>query len=188
MPDTESSGRGQLSIVRSNFIPRPEDMVYRHLTRTSDGTIDMNIDGSAGINFDYQVPLGTVYKQFQLSRVNITIVDTGMRNDRFGGLAAALVNGVLFQILDDGGAVTQHFDTDRSPVTVNSAFACLAGIDAIIEPAAGPDMIPVRWSLLKAGRKIQMLPGEIFRTRIQDNLAALDVFRICIQGVLLKFV
>ena len=166
------------------FRSLPQDHVYRYLTRST-GSIDMNVDGSgAAINFDYIVPAGTDYDMFSLSRLNIVLVDGSMRWDQFGGLGSALANGLLLQLLDDGGTVQQHFDTDRQPVQDNADFGGLAGVDNPLTAAAGPDAMPVRFTVERSGNKPTLFPNWIVRAVVQDNLAGLTKFRIQVQGVL----
>lgn len=180
------SAEYNLNLIRKRnaFRAVPEDFVYRHLT-TAAGAIDMNVDGSGvAVNFDYLVPAGTQYKTFMLSRFNFEMTDTAMRWDQFGGLGGALANGLLFQIIDNNNNLRQDFDTTRRPVQTNADFATLAGIDAPLTAAAGPDALPVRFSVFKAGRSMTLFPNWIVRVVVQDNLAGLDVFRGMIQGIL----
>lgn len=161
-----------------------QDHVYEYLTRASDETIEMNIDGSGGaINFDYIVPAGTVFKNFMFSRINIVLVDGTIRWGQFGGLGSALANGLLFQVLDDNGVIQQHFGTDVKPIQANEDFIALAGIDSLLTPAAGDDALPVRFSIFKSGHRITMFPNWIMRAVVQDNLTGLSAFRMMVQGI-----
>jgi len=170
---------------RNAFRSVPQDHVYRYLTRAT-GSIDMNVDGSvAAINFDYVVPAGTVYTTFKFARFNFVLVDGAMRWDRFAGLGSALGNGLLLRVLDNNGVIQQHFDTDRQPIQTNADFGGLAGVDNPLTAAAGPDAMPVRFSVFKSGNHMTLYPNWIIRAVVQDNIAV-DVFRIQIQGVLMR--
>ena len=180
------SAEYNLNLIRKRnaFRALPEDFVYSHLT-TAAGAIDMNVDGSGvAVNYDYVVPAGTQYKTFSFSRVNFEMVDTAMRWDIFGGLATALPNGLLLQVIDNANVIRQDFDTTRRPIMTNADFSPLAGVDAPLTAAAGPDALPVRFSIFKAGRSMTLYPNWRFRVVVQDNLAGLTVFRSMVQGIL----
>lgn len=169
---------------RTAFRSVPQDHVYAML-KDATGAIDMNIDGSvASVNFDFIVPAGTVYNSFMFSRINFILVDGNIRWGQFGGLGAALTNGLLLQVLDHNGVVQQHFGTDIHPITVNEDFGGLAGVDNVIVLAAGDDALPVRFSIFKSGNQMTLFPNWIVRVVVQDNLAALSHFDAMVQGIL----
>ena len=169
------------------FRTDPQDHVYSHLTRLSDGVTEMNVDGSGTAqNFDYKVPAGTVYKRFLFSRLNIGIVDGGIGWGEFAGLGALLTNGLLLQILDDQSVVLQDFGTTADPIKANENFIDLAGADAIAVPAAGDDAFPVRFSIFKSGNMMTLLPNYSVRLVVQDDLTDLSHFHAMVQGILRK--
>lgn len=170
---------------RTAFETLPQAHVYEMLKRISDGTVAMNIDGSGGaVNFDYIVPAGTIYKQFLFSRINLVIVDGGIRWGRFGGLATALTNGLLIQALDDNNVIQQHFTTDVHPIQTNEDFGGLAGVDNVIRLAAGDDAMPVRFSIFKSGNLMTLLPNWRVRVVVQDDLTGISHLDGIVQGVL----
>lgn len=180
------SSEYNLNIIRKRnaFRALPEDYVYFHLTSAAGG-FDLNVDGSAAaVNFDFVVPAGTKYKTFSFSRINFEMVDNAMRWDRFGGLAAALTNGLLIQVLDNNNAIRQDFDTTRRPIMTNADFSPIAGVDAIVIATAGPDALPGRFSIFKVGRRMTLFPNWRIRIVVQDDLRNIDVFRAMIQGIL----
>lgn len=180
------SSEYNLNIIRKRtaFRALPEDYVYFHLT-TAAGAFDMNVDGSAvPVNFDFVVPAGTRYKTFSFSRINFELVDGAMRWDRFGGLGGGLANGLLLQIVDNNNAIRQDFDTTRRPIMTNSDFSPLAGIDNLLTAAAGPDAMPIRFSIFKAGRTMTLFPNWRIRLVVRDDLRNIDLFRTMIQGIL----
>lgn len=180
------SGSYYLGLIqtRTAFETLPQAHVYTLLQR-ADGTVDMNIDGSGGaVVFDYIVPAGTIYKQFLFSRLNFVVVDGNIRWGRFGGLAAALTNGLLVQALDDNNVIQQHFTTDIHPIRTNEDFGGLAGVDNVIRLAAGDDAMPVRFSIFKSGNLMTMLPNWRVRVVVQDNLSEITHMDGIVQGVL----
>lgn len=180
------SAEYNLNLIRKRnaFRALPEDFVYFHLT-TIAGAIDMNVDGSvAAVNYDYVVPAGTQYKTFLFSRINFEIVDTAMQWDRFGGIIGGLTNGLLLQVLDNVNVIRQDYDTTRRPIMTNADFSPLAGIDNPLTAAAGPDAMPIRFSIFKAGRRMTLFPNWRIRVIVQDDLSAITIFRSMIQGIL----
>lgn len=178
------SAEKSLAIIQRATASRtlPQDHVYQLLAR-SDGTIDMNVDGSAAaINFDYVVPAGTVYNEFMFSRINIVIVDGNIRWGRFAGLAAALTNGLLIQALDDNDVIQQHFTTDVHPIRTNEDFGGLSGVDNVIRLAAGDDAIPIRFSIFKSGGLMTLLPNWRVRVIVQDDLSEISHMDGIVQG------
>ncbi len=166
------------------FKTLPEDHVFAYLTRLSDGEIDMAVDGSVVTqNFDYVVPAGTIYKKLLVTRINMVMGDASIRYDRFLGFAAALPNGILFQVIHEDGTILQHFGTDIKPMNVSGDFAALAGVD-VVAVSAGSDLLPVRWTIAKSGNKMTMYPNWTFRCVVQDDLTPATGIRMMLQGVL----
>ena len=143
------------------------------------GTVsDANVDASASAqNFDY-----TATSRFTLQRLNFVMVDGGAGYGEFGGLGAALTNGLKFQVLS-GSTVLEDFGTDDVPIKTNEDFGALAGVDNIIHPAAGDDSHPVRWTIAKAGKPMLIEKDQIIRMIVNDDLSDLSKFRVMIQGV-----
>lgn len=155
---------------------RADDFIFKWLKNGS--TVDMNVDASSTITYQYTVPASkTVY----LQRVNVSLVDGSMTYGKFGGLTA-LTNGIKVEVLDSaGGTLVDFFDGET--IKANEDFAPLAGVDAIAEPAAGDDFMPVRWTISKAGDSLRLIEGDVIRFTLQDDLSDLSYFRAMIQGV-----
>lgn len=164
-----------------------DEFVYSHLTRVSGpqsgGGTDYDMDTDSDVEssvFEYQVPAGY---NFRFSRINITMVDGAIRPGQFGGLGGALTNGCLFQVVDVGGAEMLDF-TDGVPITFNAELSLLAGVDTIIQPAAGDDWLPVRFSIFNAGAPMLLPSGFRVRWTNRDDVSGLTVFRMMVQGLL----
>lgn len=165
----------------------PASFVYKFLRHVSGpgvaGSIEMNTNSSMANPsiFEYAVPSGRV---FQPSRFNIEIVDGGIRYDRFAGIAAALANGCLFRVLDVDDSLLLDF-CDGTTLKQTSNFIPLAGVDTIMEPAAGDDGLPVRFSIFRAGTNMRLIEGQKIQWTNRDDLSSISLFRIMVQGVFL---
>ncbi len=167
---------------------QPDEFVYAFLQRTSgpasasgdDWNMDTDSDVVSSI-FEYEVQPGVL--SFKFTRINIEIVDSAIQANRFGGVGA-LANGCLLQIVDsDSTTILQHFGTDIQPIQQNSNFSVLAGVDAPITFVAGEDLLPIRFSIFKAGAPMELTVGQRVRWVNQDDISGLTIFRIMVQGV-----
>lgn len=175
----------QNAVVPSNFVYEFLSWVSGPKSATTNNW-DMNTNSGTGVPapsiFEYTVATGQTFKW---SRVNMELVDGSMQVNKFGGIAT-LANGCLFQVIDtDGTTVLEHFGTDLQPIQRNADLSVLAGVDSVIQPAAGDDMLPIRFTIAKAGAPMELSAGQIIRWINQDNISGLTVFRMMIQGTLL---
>jgi hypothetical protein len=138
---------------------------------------DLNV---ASGDFRVVVPTG---QTVAISRVLLEYTMVGMRYDRFAGLGAALTNGIEVKAYDKADTELVDF-LDGGVIKTNADWALLAGVDGAISAAAGPDLVPVRWSLFKAGSQIRFTEGQYIEIKIQDNLSTLASFTAAAQGVL----
>lgn len=170
----------------SSVSKNPDDFAYKYLRRVSGPAgatvVDMNTNSALGTPsvFEYQV---IASQQLKLRRVNFELIDGGMQNQRFAGLATALTNGCLFEIIDNDGS-TQLLDfLDGNPITMNADFAPIAGVDSILEATAGDDALPIRFTIGRAGANMILAAGQRVRFTIQDNLSTVTRFRAMAQGI-----
>lgn len=173
-------------ITTSQNAKTPDEYLYAYLRRisgpasASTNAYDMDTDSDLQNSvFEYQVPTG---QTLRLARVNFELVDGAMQVNRFGGIAT-LANGCLFRIVNVGGSVTLLDFTNGVPIQRNADFAPLAGVDSIIQQAAGDDMLPVRFSIFKAGAPMLIGAGQRVQWVNRDDLSGLTVFRAMVQGV-----
>lgn len=164
----------------------PGDFAYKYLRRVSGPAaatdIDMITNSSLGDPsvFEYEVP---VAQQLELRRVNFEFIDGGMQNQRFAGLASALTNGCLFEIIDNDGN-TQLLDfLDGPPITMNADFQPIAGVDSPLEATAGDDALPIRFTIGRAGATMLLVTGQRIRFTVRDNLSTVTRFRAMAQGI-----
>jgi len=159
----------------------PENFVYKYLSLDGLGaSVEINVDASVVTkDFFYIVPSG---RTFYLSRINFTIVDGSITPVKFAGLAA-LTTGCTLEVLD--ADLNQALDfLGGKTLKSNNDFANIAGVDSIIHPAAGDDAFPVRFTVNKAGKYVEIPSGYSIRFGIQDNLSGITKFRIMVQGIL----
>ncbi len=180
---------GRLNV--STFAPPklPELFRYKYLRRIS-GPIsassqlyDMDTNSSLANPsvFEYKVPAG---ETLELSRVNIEMLDDGMRNDRFAGIVT-LANGCLFQIIDGDGVTILLDFLDDVPIVRNADFAPLSGVDSVVKTAGGGDgLLPVRFSVFKAGSEMLLTEGRRIRWTNRDNLSGISLLRMEMQATL----
>jgi len=142
---------------------------------------DMITDYTGSVNsvFVYQVASGKVA---YISRLNILLLDGGIKPDKFGGIAA-LSKGCLVKVVSSADAEVLDF-TNGLGITTNARFAYLAGSD--IQEVAGTsvDALPIRWTLDKAfaGRPLKLVSQQKLQWTNQDDLTGLSEFRVMVQG------
>ena len=158
---------------------KPDDLVFKRLRSEVDGSIDMDVDGSATpVAFTYA---NTTDDRYVLRRTNWSIRDANPTAIKFGGLTE-LTNGLLVRIMTAEGSVVLDM-LDGFPLTKNEDFGILSGIDWVRDVAAGAaDVVTVRWTFSKTGRDLLLPPGHRFQVLVQDDLTALDEFKIMVQG------
>ena len=166
----------------------PANFAYEYLrvvTGTgAQGSVEMNLNSvTTGTVYEYVVPADKV---FNFARVNFVIVDANVRPDDFGGIAGGLATGSTFEIIDDD-ANTQLVDfTNGVRMQTNADFIPLSGADVVINDVAGvDDMLPIRFSIFKAGSNMKLTAGQRVRWTNWDNLTAITKFRAMAQGQLM---
>ena len=153
----------------------PENFIFTHLRNGANTSLNAN--GSVG-DLDYSY--GASNNELAvLSRVLILIVDTGVRIDKFGGLSA-LENGLVVQVADKSSVLIDF--TNGRPITKNSDWVKLAGVDVNIQIGVGADMCAIRWTLGKAGAAMELISGQKFVIKVRDDLSSLVMFHVMVQG------
>lgn len=162
---------------------------FFQMFETSSGNSEMAIVGTTG-SFRSTAPgiyfvtpsTAKAPKGVDVARVNIKMVDGSIRWDKFAGLAGALTNGVKIEHISTGGATLFDF-TDGHKIKINADFTLLAGVDSLIEPAAGDDALPIRWTLAKAGKPFHLNQGQSLRITIEDATSTITSLEAMCQGV-----
>ena len=160
----------------------PEFFLYKMLRNPLDDSPEMSVDGSGtAVQFQYVVPSG---KDVELHRFLFDLVDTAIKYGQFAGIATELTNGVKIEIIDKDGTTVLLDFTDGHNIKSNSHWMHIAGIDSLIEPAAGDDALPIRFSVYKAngGAGMYLSEGRIIRVTVQDDLTSVSHFECTVQG------
>jgi hypothetical protein len=142
----------------------------------------MNINGSVTpAVYEVRCPATAKWK---LVRVNFMLLDTGIIPSNFGGVAA-LTNGLTIKVVDASDVVLLDF-MEGETIKQNADFTYLAGVDAPVLDTLGgnPDMLPIRWTIAKAGNSILLHGGDAIQITVPDDLSTMNDFRAMIQGVI----
>ena len=163
------------------FATVPGKHIFAPLKVDGTGSIDLNVDGTTPVKFDYIV----INHTEDLVRLNLLSIDNANRVDRFGGLAV-LTNGLKMEMIDTDNSVLVDF-TNGSTIKRVVDFGLFAGID--VDPAdevggAGDDVFNIRWTFAKGGARIRVSKGMRFRITVQDDLTGLTLFHAQIQGIM----
>jgi hypothetical protein len=145
------------------------------------GEIEMAVDGSSVTQvFAHTVPATEAHA---ISRCLMQVIVNGPTVTGFAS-GSALTNGILVDAIDADG--NELADFTPTPIKDNHNFLKLAGVDALNELGAGLDVLPVRWTLRKAGFLPVFPSGSSFRIHIRDDLTdagfAITTFLANVQG------
>ncbi len=102
----------------------------------------------------------------------------------FAGLGSALTNGLKVELQDADSNVLFDFMNGYT-IKTNEDFDALAGVDTVVEPSAGDDSMPVRWTIARAIPRSHGLvvdAGHKIVVTVQDNLTNITKFRAMLQG------
>jgi hypothetical protein len=109
------------------------------------------------------------------------IEDGNIAPSKFGGVSA-LSNGCLIKALDtDGSTVIKDF-MDGETIKTHWELALLAGVDVEVDAGAGDDVVPIRWTIAKAGATLLLETSQRIRFTVQDDLTNLSNFYAMVQG------
>jgi hypothetical protein len=169
------------STTPANFV-----YAYAHMLRisgpqsasTTDYDMDTDSDATPSV-FEYSVPAG---RTFRLVRANWFLTDGSIGPNAFGGIGGGLTNGCLFQIVDSNGTDVLLDFNDGVPVKTNDQFTKLAGTDTVATFAAGDDWLPIRFTIVKAGKQMELTAGQRVRWTNRDDLSPLTRFQMMLQG------
>jgi hypothetical protein len=118
----------------------------------------------------------------QIVRVNIFMQNGTITAESFAGLGE-LGNGLGVRVVDEDDNVLIDYN-DGVPITTHHQFVQLAGVDSFRDTDVGnaEDVVAIRWTVERGGRKLWLRPGERFQFVISDDLTALTKFYVQIQG------
>ena len=155
----------------------PSRFIYKYLSTGGPDGVEMNVDGDpTPVNFYYIAD-----QKCTITRFNLILVDSAMTWNDFGGVDISSGNGCLFQVEDAAGGVLLDF-TDGQPLKSNADWSFLAGVDAVVTPAAGDDAMPVRFTIEKSGNQLNLQSDQRIHFSVRDDLSGITLFRIMVQG------
>lgn len=155
----------------------PSRFIYSYLSTGGPDGVEMNVDGDpTPVDFYY-----VATQKCTIVRFNSIVQDAAMQWGLFGSVNLSSGNGCLFQVEDAAGGVLLDF-LDGQSLKSNAEWAFMAGVDAVIHPAAGDDALPVRFTIEKAGHQLNLQPAQRIRFSVRDDLSGLSLFRIMAQG------
>jgi hypothetical protein len=155
---------------------RQEEPIFRYLDTVGDGSGNKVATGDysgAVEDFILAPPAGVVY---YVARMLVSIEDVNIDAiDIYGGLAAALTNGISVLVLDGAGATTLDL-TDGLPVHQNGDWQRMC-YDVSIQNQTGnsTDGLYVRWTFTRSNGIIRLngSENESFVVRLNDPLTGL---------------
>lgn len=159
-----------------------DEAVFEYMTNDAQSpTNGLNVDGSVTpVLFEANPAAG---QYWIITRMLIYMEDTtAFSSTEFGGLAAALTNGLSIQV-DSGELMNWKDNVDIQ--------TCMFDADGKAVYALATKSLSGRWTFTKSdpddlGPAFQDRKGLLVRESVgalvQDNLALLDVFRIRVHG------
>ncbi len=160
----------------------PGDIFYNYMSHASGPapaeSFNMNSVASLVAPSIYEVSLGT---EWLLNRFAIGIFSTKPNSEKFGGIAE-LTNGCLLQVVDENDEVLVDF-TAGVPITKNSDFNYMTGIDTVLDIGTGIDFVRVRFTVAEAGQDMLIGKDQRVRMVIQDDLTGIVDMRCMCQGI-----
>lgn len=166
-------------MVVTNNSSSPKNKFFKFFRNTADDSISMAVNGSVtAVPFRITATNGSI----EVTRVNVTLIDGAIRYGQYGGLGAALTNGITVRAHDVDDTVLCDY-LDGETIKANEDWGWLAGADNIVIQAAGDDSFPVRWTIEKSGKKSLLTEGQYIEIKISDNVAGLTKHTAFAQGV-----
>ena len=138
----------------------------------------MAVNGSVTpISFTAGPPSG---KKWFISRILVTVTDTSMTWQDFGGITA-LTNGMTLTYKSEG---TTYDLLDGLPIKQNSNWTQYCYDVELMEGPGILDIVRVRWTFSNSGTFLVLnnANSDVFTSTVRDNLTALDEYRTVIQG------
>lgn len=158
---------------------KPNQLAFHMFKRTTDESVGMNVNGSVTPAL-FRVTGGSS-GPIEVVRINFTLLDATIRYDYFGGIAA-LTNGLTIKLHDEDDNVLLDF-MDGQTIKANYHFGLLAGVDSAVSAGAGPDYLPIRWTIEKAGGPVILEEGHYIEIAVNDDITGLTVFLAMLQGI-----
>lgn len=142
------------------------------------GSADLNVDGSVTpVEFTVQSTNG---KDWLVREIVVHMQDGGMTPTEFGGLGAALTNGLLIEVRNKTTDAVILDITGGHPIEDNGEFAHLMSTSSgLIIAAAGDDDFH---AVIDFHDGMIVASGEKVVVTVQDDLQALTEFHMILHG------
>ncbi len=164
---------------------RPPQQRIDHYLRNAAGSVEMNVNGeTTEVPFFFIVP-GAPGAHGELVRLNVLLLASTVAPADFGS-ESELTNGLEITTRDVNGLETFDF-MDGLGLIKNADWTSLAGVDSAPTAAAGganPDLLAVRWTLMRGGASVELKAGESFRVTVRDDISGIVQLRCKLQGQL----
>lgn len=161
---------------------RPEEAIYRFLDTNGDGS------GTKNANGDYSSVADEFYFQYsrdcEIHRMIIQLTDTsGITQEEYGNLAAALSNGYTIKVQDDSQNDVVDL-CDGVAITKNEDFGRYCYDVSLRSWATSPanESIQARWTFSKAGHPLYLPANYRVSITFNDNLSGLLEHYFMVNG------
>lgn len=158
---------------------------YRMLTNSEGVSTEMGgVDVVSGSQQTFGVTADSGHN-VAIFQVTLSLFDTAIANDGFGGLAA-FANGLQFQILsNDVGSRAILKDFTPDPIKRTGDLSLMVGPDGekAEELGQGEDHVGFRWNMTDGGGHVFLADGEMFGLSLQDSTTGLTSFKGMVHGI-----
>lgn len=158
---------------------------YEHLKLNGSGTIQIIADYSSSEGlFYYRTPAADSPENILVvQRVIVNVQDISMKVDEYGGLGAALANGLELVKRDAEDADTLDlFGGETVKSNGDWAKTCHDLQHHDFAVSTGPESMSVRYTFGRAGIPLILTPGQSLTMRVNDNFTGLDAHTVFAQG------
>jgi len=153
----------------------------RYLDTNGDGTgTKAAIGNYAGAAESFYIEPGDGY-DFVISRMLVTIQDSGVMNADDYGFGGALTNGVAVRHLDVDQGVKRDL-LDGLPIKSHAMWGQVCYDMQETSFGTGDKFVQVRWTFSKSGIPIVLKTGERLEVLLNDDLTKLTGHTFVVQG------
>ena len=150
-----------------------------------------SVDGlgvTVNINQDYSVTPGSIRlvcgasERLYVSRLIVTIRDTGGTAEKYGNITGGLTNGIHLNYRDTDGTLLSQVTADKAIQTNTDWGAYCYDVDRKAW-GSGDVLFFARWTALKSGTFFELTPGQYVEVAVSDDFTGLVGHYFHFQGV-----
>ena len=154
----------------------PANLPLYHWLRETGGSRDASVNGAiTPVVFEWESTEDHAY----ISRIIVSIVDSGTFDATLYGNRIELPNGILVEVIENG---VVYDLTEGEPITSNSEWAAMCYDFNYIDIGTGDNVAVIRWTFARAGHPLELNEGDKLRVTIQDDLTGLTAHYFQLQG------